>query len=96
MDLSLIISFGILLSYLNFLIHDAEIFSFLRIPFEMWMKINIAKDVWAAKWVFKLYSCNLCNNFWIALLICAAFQFPLYLPLTSPVIAFIIGQWIKK
>ena len=96
MDLSLIISFGILLSYLNFLIHDAEIFSYLRIRFETWLKIQTAKGFDSAKWAFKLYSCNLCNNFWIALMICAAFQFPLNLPLTSPVIAFIVGQWMKK
>lgn len=96
MDLGFIISFGILLSYLNFLIHDAEIFSFLRIPFEQWIKIQIAKGSNAAHWAFKLYSCNLCNNFWIALVICLFFAFPLYLPLTSPIIAFMIHQWIKK
>ena len=97
MDLGFIISFGILLTYINFLIHDAEIFSFMRIPFEMWLKMRGAAGNKAAFWAFKLYSCHLCLNFWLSLLICFLFSFPYYLPLTAPVIAFIIrNQWLIK
>lgn len=90
MNLELIICVGILLSYLNFVTHESTLFEDFRTRLLIWMQSRRAAEKICADLIFNLWKCQLCHNLWLSLGICLIAGFPLYIPLTSPIIAFIV------
>jgi hypothetical protein len=90
MNLELIICVGIMLSYLNFVTHESSLFEQFRNRYVIWMQSRRAAEKIGADLLFGLWKCHLCHNFWLSLLISFIAGFPLYICLTSPIIAFII------
>jgi hypothetical protein len=91
-----VVTAGLLMSYVNFVTHESYIFAPLREKIVKFLKVSVVKSKWYGDFLYHLWKCHLCHNFYLGIAICLIFDFPFIISLTSPVIAAILSIWIKK
>lgn len=82
--------------YINFLTHESYIFSPLREEIETFIKRSIVSDKFYSDFIRELWSCHLCQNFTISIILSQLFNFNTYVIFAAPIVALIISIWIKK